>query len=61
MAAESDLAQRKGAEVALKEKAVFFVKDFKGNGKYKESTKSRRGGQGGRLATLLIWRQRRHG
>ena len=37
---ERDLAQKKGTEISLKDlKAVFFVKDFKGNSKYKESQK----------------------
>ncbi len=37
---ENDLAHQKGAEVALKDlKAVFFVKDFRGNSRYKESKK----------------------
>lgn len=37
---ERDLAQKKGSEISLKDlKAIFFVKDFKGDSKYKESKK----------------------
>ncbi len=44
LVAESDPAQQKGAEVALKDlKAVFFVKDFRGNSRYKGIEESRRG------------------
>jgi hypothetical protein len=45
MAAESALAKQTGAEVALKEKAVFFVKDFKGNRKTRN--RRSRGGEAG--------------
>ena len=35
---ESDSSQHKGAEINLKElKALFFVKDFRGDSRYKES------------------------
>jgi hypothetical protein len=38
--AESDLSLQKGAEINLKElKAVFFVKDFRGDSRYRESKK----------------------
>ena len=37
---ESDSSQQKGAEINLKElKALFFVKDFRGDSRYKESKK----------------------
>lgn len=50
LVAESDLAQKKGVEVALKDlKAVFFVKDFKGNSKYKESQKIAEGKPGRKI------------
>jgi hypothetical protein len=40
LVAESDLAQQKGAEIDLKDlKAVFFVKDFRGDSRYRESKK----------------------
>jgi len=38
VSAESDAMQAKSAEVSMKTlKAVFFVKDFRGNSKYRES------------------------
>jgi hypothetical protein len=38
LVAENDLAQQKGVEVGLKDlKALFFVKDFRGDSRYKES------------------------
>ena len=47
LVSESSLAQQKGAEVALKDlKPVFFVKDFRGDSKYKESMKIEEGKQG---------------
>jgi hypothetical protein len=50
LVAESDLAQKKGVDVALKDlKAVFFVKDFKGNSKYKESQKIAEGKPGRKI------------
>jgi hypothetical protein len=50
LVAESDLAQKKGVDVALKDlKAVFFVKDFKGNSKYKESQKIAEGKPGQKI------------
>ena len=46
LVAEGGLPQ-KGTEIALKElKAVFFVKDFKGNSRYKESLKIAEGKPG---------------
>jgi hypothetical protein len=46
----SDLYQQKGAEVALKDlKAIFFVKDFKGDSKYKESQKIGEGKPGRKI------------
>lgn len=50
LVAESDLAQQKGAEVALKDlKAVFFVKDFRGNSRYRESKKVEEGKPGRKI------------
>ena len=47
LVSESGLLQEKGPEVALKDlKAVFFVKDFRGDSKYKESKKSKRESRG---------------
>ena len=47
---EGDVSQQKGAEVALKDlKAVFFVKDFRGNSKYKESQKIGEGKPGRKI------------
>jgi hypothetical protein len=37
---EGDVAQQKGAEIDLKDlKALFFVKDFRGDSRYRESKK----------------------
>lgn len=50
LVAEGDVSQQKGAEVALKDlKAVFFVKDFRGNSKYKESQKIAEGKPGRKI------------
>jgi hypothetical protein len=50
LVAEGDVSQQKGAEVALKDlKAVFFVKDFRGNSKYKESQKIGEGKPGRKI------------
>ncbi|MCU1239872.1 MAG: hypothetical protein JWO71_598 [Candidatus Acidoferrum typicum] len=47
LVSESGLPQQKATEVALKElKAVFFVKDFRGDSKYKESKKMEDGKPG---------------
>jgi len=47
LASESGLLQQKGSQVALKDlKAVFFVKEFRGDSKYKESKKIEEGKQG---------------
>lgn len=47
LTAENDPPQQKGVEVALKDlKAIFFVKDFKGNSKYTESRKVEEGKPG---------------
>jgi hypothetical protein len=43
LVSESALQQQKGSDVTLKDlKAVFFVKDFRGNSKYKESKPGRK-------------------
>lgn len=40
LVAECDLAHQKGAEIDLKDlKALFFVKDFRGDSRYRESKK----------------------
>lgn len=40
LVAEGDLAHQKGAEIDLKDlKALFFVKDFRGDSRYRESKK----------------------
>jgi hypothetical protein len=50
LVAESDLTQQKGAEIALKDlKAVFFVKDFRGNNRYKESKRIEEGKPGRKI------------
>jgi len=47
---EGGLAQQKGPEVALKDlKALFFVKDFRGDSRYKESRKIEEGKQGRKI------------
>ena len=47
---ERDLPQKKSTEISLKDlKAVFFVKDFRGNSKYKESRKIEDGKPGRRV------------
>jgi hypothetical protein len=47
---QSDLRQQSGSEVALNDlKAVFFVKDFRGDRKYKESKKFEEGKAGRRI------------
>jgi len=47
---EGGASQQKGVEVALKDlKAVFFVKDFRGNSKYKESQKIEEGKPGRKI------------
>ena len=48
--AEGDLSPQKGAEINLKElKAVFFVKDFRGDSRYRESKKMEEGKPGRRI------------
>jgi hypothetical protein len=50
LVAEGDVSEQKGVEVALKDlKAVFFVKDFRGNSKYKESQKIAEGKPGRKI------------
>jgi len=50
LVAEGDVSELKGVEVALKDlKAVFFVKDFRGNSKYKESQKIEEGKPGRKI------------
>lgn len=47
---ERDFADKKSTEISLKDlKAVFFVKDFRGNSKYKESRKIEDGKPGQRV------------
>ena len=51
---ESGLPQQKGPEVALKDlKAVFFVKEFRGDSKYKESKKIEEGKQGRKIEVIF--------
>jgi len=55
LVAESDLPEQKGAEIGLKDlKAVFFVKDFKGNSRYKESQKIGEGKPGKRIEVTFF-------
>jgi hypothetical protein len=50
LVADGGSAQQNGVEVALKDlKAVFFVKDFRGNSKYKESQKVAEGKPGRKI------------
>jgi len=50
LVSESGSQQQKGSEVALKDlKAVFFVKDFRGDSKYKESKKVEEGKPGRKI------------
>ncbi len=50
LVSESALQQQKGLDVTLKDlKAVFFVKDFRGNSKYKESKTVREGKPGRKI------------
>jgi hypothetical protein len=50
LVSESGLLQQKGSEVELRDlKAVFFVKDFGGNSKYKESKKVEEGKPGRKI------------
>jgi Family of unknown function (DUF6982) len=50
LVAEGGVSEQKGVEVALKDlKAVFFVKDFRGNSKYKESQKIAEGKPGRKI------------
>jgi hypothetical protein len=54
LVSESGLLQQKGPEVTLKDlKAVFFVKDFRGDSKYKESTKIEEGKQGRKIEVIF--------
>jgi hypothetical protein len=54
LAPESDLRHQKFAEVALKDlKAVFFVKDFRGDSKYKESQKIGEGKPGRKIEVIF--------
>jgi hypothetical protein len=65
LVAESAVAQQIGVEVALKDlKAVFFVKDFKGNSRYKESKKVDEGKPGRKIEVTFsdgrkLWARRR--
>jgi hypothetical protein len=50
LTAESGLSPQKGTEIGLKDlKAVFFVKDFKGDRRYKESQKIGEGKPGRKI------------
>jgi len=50
LVSESALQQQKGLDVTLKDlKAVFFVKDFRGNSKYKESKTVQEGKPGRKI------------
>lgn len=52
---DSNLSQKKATEISLKDlKAVFFVKDFKGNSKYKESQKIENGKPGKKLEVTFF-------
>ena len=54
LVSESGLLQQTGPEVALKDlKAVFFVKDFRGDSKYKESKKIEEGKQGQKIEVIF--------
>jgi hypothetical protein len=50
LSSENGLLQQRGPEVELKDlKAIFFVKDFRGNSKYKESKKLEEGKPGRKI------------
>ena len=54
LAPESGSEHQKGSEVALKDlKAVFFVKDFRGNSKYKESKQIEEGNPGRKIEVIF--------
>jgi glutaredoxin len=51
---ENGSEQQKGSEVALKDlKAVFFVKDFRGDSKYKESKQIEEGKPGRKIEVIF--------
>jgi hypothetical protein len=55
LVSESGLLQQKGQEVALNDlKAIFFVKDFRGDNKYKESKKIEEGKPGEKIE-VIFW------
>jgi hypothetical protein len=55
LVAESDSPQQKGAEIDLKDlKAIFFVKDFKGDSRYKESKKVEDGKPGRKVEVTFF-------
>jgi hypothetical protein len=52
---DRDSAQKKPTEISLKDlKAVFFVKDFKGNSKYRESQKVEEGKPGRKIEVTFF-------
>ena len=52
---ERDVLQKKSTEISLKGlKAVFFVKDFRGNSKYKDSQKVQEGKPGRRIQVTFF-------
>jgi hypothetical protein len=52
---ESDSPHQKGAEIDLKDlKAIFFVKDFKGDSRYKESKKVEDGKPGRKVEVTFF-------